>query len=273
MGGFFISAETMLGWLGSERWPLVFDVRRRQAFDADGRVLPAARWRSHQEVCDWGRLLPAQARIVVYCAHGRQVSQSVTAALRARGLEAQALQGGMEGWRAAGGPTVLKGGLPGREETRPSRWVTRLRPKIDRIACPWFIRRFVDPDAAFLFVAPDQVAAAAAELGAVAYDVENVDFTHDGERCTFDAFLDRFGIDDPTLREVATIVRGADTGRFDLAPQAPGLLALSLGLSALAGDDDGWAVERGMAFYDALYAWRRWAAAESHGWPPRAVTA
>jgi hypothetical protein len=145
----------------------------------------------------------------------------------------------------------------------PSRWVTRERPKIDRIACPWLVRRFVDPAAAFLYVAADRVTETARSEGAVPYDVPGVRFSHRGERCSFDAFLDEFGLADEPLSSLALIVRGADTARLDLSPQAPGLLAVSLGLSAMHRDDLAM-LEAGMIVYDALYAWCRDARREGH---------
>ena len=147
------------------------------------------------------------------------------------------------------------------------RWVTRERPKIDRIACPWLIRRFIDPDAEFLYVPVDRVTAVAEETGAIPYDVPGVAFSHEGELCSFDAFLKAYGIDDPALQELAVIVRGADTGRPDLSPQSPGLLAVSMGLSAIYADDHEM-LGHGMLVYDALYAWLRHAHGERHGWPP-----
>ncbi|HSD55388.1 MAG TPA: chromate resistance protein ChrB domain-containing protein [Burkholderiales bacterium] len=137
-----------------------------------------------------------------------------------------------------------------------TRWVTRKRPKIDRIACPWLVRRFVDPLAAFDYVAPERVLEAARASGAVPYDVPNVQFAHRGERCSFDAILEDFGLHDPALDALAVIVRGADTARLDLAPQAAGLLAVSLGLSRNFADDAAM-LEAGMPVYDALYAWCR----------------
>ena len=139
---------------------------------------------------------------------------------------------------------------------RPSRWVTRARPKIDRIACPWLIRRFLDADAEFLYVPPAEVMAVAARTGATPYDVAGVEFGHAGEFCSFDAFIDIFGIDDPALRRLALIVRGADTGRPELAPQSAGLLAISRGLSENFPDDHEM-LAHGMIVYDALYAWCR----------------
>jgi hypothetical protein len=147
--------------------------------------------------------------------------------------------------------------------------VTRERPKIDRIACPWLIRRFIDPAAEFLYVPTPQVRSAAKERDAVPYDVPDVEFTHQGELCSFDAFIKSFNLRDPALDELALIVRGADTGRLDLAPQAPGLLAISLGLS-LNFKNDHEMLAHGMVMYDALYAWCRNGKSEVHTWNPAA---
>ncbi len=147
------------------------------------------------------------------------------------------------------------------------KWITRERPKIDRIACPWLIARFIDSGAEFLFVPADKVIEAAGESGAIPFDIPGVELSHVGQFCSFDAFLAKYRLEDPDLAELAVIVRGADTGRLDLSPQAPGLLALSLGLSALFPDDREM-LRHGMVMYDALYAWLRQARGESHGWPP-----
>jgi len=148
------------------------------------------------------------------------------------------------------------------------KWVTREHPKIDRVACPWLITRFLDPEPEFLFVAPDSVAKVAIETGAVPFDVPDVEFSHVGEQCSFDAFVKRYALTDPALGELATIVRGADTARLDLAPQAAGLLAISLGLSRLFADDHDM-LRHGMVVYDALYAWCKSAHDEPHSWNPR----
>jgi hypothetical protein len=147
------------------------------------------------------------------------------------------------------------------------KWVTRERPKIDRIACPWLIARFIDEQPEFVFVPSDQVLKVAEETGAVPYDVPDVELSHVGELCSFDAFLEKHDLQDHALHALAPIVRGADTARLDLAPQAPGLLALSLGLSALF-EDDHEMLRHGMIMYDALYAWLTKAREETHGWPP-----
>ena len=150
------------------------------------------------------------------------------------------------------------------------KWVTRERPKIDRIACPWLIERFIDKDAEFLFVPPNDVARIARETGATAFDVEGVELSHDGPRCSFDAFIEKYQLRDPALAELARIVRGADTESLDVAPQCAGLLAISLGLSRLFQDDYE-QLRHGFVIYDALYAWLREARAERHTWNPQRV--
>jgi hypothetical protein len=148
------------------------------------------------------------------------------------------------------------------------KWVTREHPKIDRVACPWLITRFIDSQAEFLFVAPETVTAVARETGAVPYDVEGVELSHDGPLCSFDAFLARYQLSDPHLHQMATIVRGADTDRLDLAPQSAGLLAISLGLSRNYPDDHEM-LRQGFVLYDALYAWSRFVRGERHTWNPQ----
>ena len=150
------------------------------------------------------------------------------------------------------------------------KWVTRERPKIDRIACPWLVTRFIDREPEFLFVPPSRVMEVAKETGATPYDVPDVELSHVGELCSFDAFLSRYGLMDAALAQLAVIVRGADTGRPDLAPQSPGLLAISLGLSAVFADDQ-IMLRHGLVLYDALYAWCRSCQGETHNWPPNMV--
>ena len=148
------------------------------------------------------------------------------------------------------------------------KWVTRERPKIDRIACPWLITRFIDKDAEFLFVPPADVANVAKQTGAIPYDVEGVELSHEGPLCSFDAFLTKYQLQDRSLETLATIVRGADTNRLDMAPQCAGLLAVSLGLSRLYSDDHE-QLQQGFIIYDALYAWLREARDEKHTWNPQ----
>ncbi len=148
------------------------------------------------------------------------------------------------------------------------KWVTRERPKIDRIACPWLVARFIDREPEFLYVPARDVMRVAQETGATAYDVPGVELTHVGERCSFDAFLARYTLDDPALAQLALIVRGADTSRLELAPQSAGLYAISLGLSQVYSDDHEM-LRHGLVLYDALYAWCRSCQGETHRWPPR----
>ena len=152
---------------------------------------------------------------------------------------------------------------------RPTRWVTRERPKIDRIACPWLIRRFIDAEAEFLYAPPNEVFAVAERERAVAYDIPGAPFSHVGEQCSFDAFIDRFGLDDAGVSTLAPIIRGADTDRHALAPEAAGLHAISLGLSNNFRNDHQM-LEHGMVIYDALYAWATKARGERHDWRPDA---
>lgn len=147
------------------------------------------------------------------------------------------------------------------------KWITRERPKIDRIACPWLIKRFVDPEAVFLYVPKEQVLAQAQVQEATAYDIPGAEYSHYGEECTFDYILHKHKLTDPALQLIARIVRGADTDRFDLAPQAAGLWAISAGLSQNYSDDHE-QLEIGMKIYDALYSWARFAQAERHNWDP-----
>ena len=156
--------------------------------------------------------------------------------------------------------------LPPRDAKGRTVWVTRARPKIDRIACPWLIRRFVDPNAVFLFVAPSEVLAVGERFNATPFDIENVFWSHRGELCTFDVMIEEFGLATPPLLRLATMVRAADTGRLDLSPEAPGLMAASLGLSRMF-DDDLEQLEAGMLLYDAFYRWCRDATGETHNWP------
>lgn len=148
------------------------------------------------------------------------------------------------------------------------KWITRERPKIDRIACPWLIARFIDTAAEFLYVPAHDVLRVAEETGATPYDVPGVELTHIGELCSFDAFLAKYQLNTPALQQLAQIVRGADTSRLDLTPQSAGLYAISLGLSQTFSDDHEM-LGHGMVMYDALYAWCERGQSEVHDWPPQ----
>jgi hypothetical protein len=196
----------------------------------------------------------------------------IAAGLRAEGADAAILTGGYAAWMEAKLPLTAKAALDRFAPRRPSLWVTRRRPKLDRIACPWLIRRFIDADARVLFVDPPEVPGVARATGAIPFDIEGVEISHEGERCSFDTMLKLFGLEsEPSLARLALIVRGADTARHDLAPEASGLHAISLGLSALAGDDDHGLLERGFVLYDGLFAYIRFANSERHNWPAKAA--
>ena len=260
-----ISVAQLSPLLGSKKAPLVIDVRRAVAFGADSLVIASAMWRDPYALDGWMKFMPRHRDIVVYCVHGHEISKNTCVALLSAGMNAKYLEGGIEAWHEAKGVTVRKGvveAVPSRPNA-PSKWITRERPKIDRIACPWLIRRFIDPLAEFSYVPSGDVLTRAAELGAIAYDVPGVKFTHRGDRCSFDALIEDFQIADPALDALADVIRGADTGTLELTPQSAGLLAVSLGLSALHADDHTMLAE-GMNVYDAIYAWARSARGDIH---------
>jgi rhodanese-related sulfurtransferase len=243
----------------------LLDVRALPAFQADSRMLAGATWRDPATVADWRKYMPVHRDIVVYCVRGHEISKNTCAALREIGLRVYSLEGGAESWKSAGLPTIEKHAelrIPAGVNA-PTKWVTRERPKIDRIACPWLIRRFIDPTAEFIYVPAKDVLSAAETQNAIAYDVPNVQFTHRGDGCSFDALMADFKLNDPVLTDLAMIVRGADTGQANLTPQSAGLLAISLGLSELYRNDHDM-LAHGMVVYDALYAWLKSARAEIH---------
>ena len=244
-----VTASQLKARLAAAQPPLVVDVRRQPAFIASTDMVCGALRRDPEQVLAWAKSLPAASSVVVYCVHGHEVSQKAAAALRESGLAASFLEGGLEeGWKGS------EGALDRKPAGGGTRWVTRERPRIDRIACPWLISRFVDPGAEFLYVPAKDVLGVATEKDAIPYDVSGVHFTHEGELCSFDAFLKHYRLADPALKALATIVRAADTGRLDLAPQASGLAAISLGLSRNFADDHEM-LRHGMVMYDALYRW------------------
>lgn len=251
--------------LGLPTAPVVIDTRDEADFSADPRLIPTAQRRPIEDVEGWAAGLPDHP-IVVSCQKGAKRSQGVAAWLRALGRPAESLEGGHLAWAAAGLPLVPAQAIPPRDARGRTVWVTRARPKIDRIACPWLIRRFVDPAAVFLFVSPADVAGVAEKFGATPFDVEGVSFSHRGELCSFDVMIEAFGLTSEPLTRLAAIVRGADTARPDLAPECAGLLAASLGLSRMHADDLA-QLGAGMALYDAFYRWARDAVDETHNWP------
>ena len=259
-----ITALELKSALSGSKPPLVIDVREPPAFRAASDMIAGALRRDPATVLTWAKELPRISSVVVYCVHGHEVSQNAAKALRDAGIAARFLEGGLdEGWKAGGGELASK------PKEASTRWVTRERPKIDRIACPWLIARFIDKDAEFLYVPTAEVKNVAAARQAMPYDIPDVAFSHDGDLCSFDAFIKRYRLHDPALAQLAVIVRGADTAKLDLAPQAPGLVALSVGLSRLFSDDHDM-LKHGMVMYDALYRWCKEGRDEAHTWNPAA---
>ncbi|MFL5197128.1 MAG: chromate resistance protein ChrB domain-containing protein [Microvirga sp.] len=269
-----ITPEKLARLIGRPDCPSLIDVCTEEDFACDPRLVPGAVRRSHRDVAEWAPEFAAGRSAVVICQKGLKLSQGVAAWLRHAGVAADSLEGGALGWAAAGLPMVPVDKLPPRDSRGRTVWVTRSRPKVDRIACPWLIRRFVDPNAVFLFVLPAEVMGVAERFSATPFDIEGegVFWSHRGERCTFDVMVEEFGLATEALSRLATIVRGADTARMDLAPEAAGLLAASLGLSRMYADD----IEQlaaGMTLYDAFYRWCRDATDETHNWPAKPAKA
>ena len=283
---FSISPADFNARLGRASAPLVLDVRRGARFAESPRLLASAVRCAPEAVAALIASIEPRS-VAVYCVYGHNVSEDAVAQLRAAGWEAVLVAGGMEG----GDPEVdapdvvaqLRAQPPLSFSKRPdwgvtgenaSRWITRERPKIDRIACPWLIRRFIDPRAEFFYVPTAQVFSEAARLQAVAFDIPGAPVSHEGERCSFDALLKGFDLHSPALDLLANIVRGADTDQLGLAPQSAGLLAISLGLSRVHARDDLAMLEAAMPMYDALYAWccdRVRAQDEPHSWKPETM--
>jgi rhodanese-related sulfurtransferase len=262
-----ITSDKLFRLIGTPQCPVVVDVREDGAFSADANLVPSAIRRSDTGLAAWGGAL-AGRDVVVVCDDGGAVSAGVAAWMRVHDVSAEILDGGMNAWREAGLPRVPESKLPPRDALGRTLWVTRARPKVDRIACPWLIRRFVDPDALFLYVSPSDVLPVAERFGAAAYDFDNdgVFWSHRGANCTFDVMADELGLDGfAGLQRLRAIVRGADTGQPDLVPEAAGLLAASLGLSRMFSDDLE-QLEAGMLIYDAFYRWCRDATDETHNW-------
>ncbi|MBC7737258.1 MAG: chromate resistance protein [Candidatus Saccharibacteria bacterium] len=238
--------------------PTLIDVRLPEDLARDPRLIPGSFALPHTQ-CDPFSL--KSRRVVVICARGRKLSEGVAALLRLQGIAAEVLEGGAGGWAEAGLPMVPVAALP-----KSNLWVTRHRPKIDRVACPWLIRRFIDPGARFLYVAPSEVLAVAERFDATPFDIEGVAYSHRGDTCTFDTMLAKWGLRTPALQRLALVIRAADTDQHDLSPQAAGLLAISVGLSRQYRDD----LEQlaiGLTLYDALYRWARDGQDETHDWP------
>lgn len=259
-----ITVAQLMRLIGTPNTPTIIDVCIDSDFADDPRLIPTAIRAPHTDLAPLAAQLVGR-NVVVVCQKGKKLSQGVAAWLRSEGIRAEFLQGGNYAWRDAGAPLIPQANIPDRPNGH-TLWVTRARPKIDRIACPWLIRRFVDPAAKFLFVAPDAVLDVAEKFGATPFDVENVPFSHHRENCTFDTMLEAFALQTEPLCHLARVIRAADTNRHDLAPQAAGLLALSVGLSR-AYRDDIEQLDAALPLYDALYRWARDGRREGHDWP------
>jgi rhodanese-related sulfurtransferase len=261
-----ISVDKLARLIGTPKCPVVVDVRTDEDFDLDPRLIPGSVRRGATTAADWAYEFAGRS-VVVACQKGKKLSEGAAAWLRHEGASAENLAGGTDAWAAQATPMVPADLLPPRDGQGRTVWVTRSRPKIDRIACPWLIRRFVDPNAVFLFVAASEVEAVAERFSATPFDIDaDVLWSHRGEKCTFDVMVEELGLATPALSRLATMVRAADTGRLDLSPEAPGLLAASLGLSRMYADDLE-QLEAGMTLYDAFFRWCRDATEETHNWP------
>jgi len=259
-----LSPESLYATLGLPDAPVLLDLRDADDCAAQPRIIPGALRRDAGQVRDWIHTIPRRSQTILYSGPRDQRCNAVADELNTLGYHACRLEGDLDAWLAAGYPTVRI-----REDLRVpggSRWITRERPKIDRLACPWLVRRFIDAEAQFFYTPSHRVRADAKSLGAEPYDIPEVTFSHRGPRCSFDAILDEFELNDPILTELAQIVRAADTGVLDQAREAAGLLAISIGLSVNMSDDI-LLMEHAMSIYDALYAWRKRARHETHSWP------
>ena len=261
-----INVSQLARLVGTPEAPVIVDVRIDTDHASDPRVLPASIRRDYRTASSWADEYAGQF-VVVVCQRGKKLAQGTAAWLRHAGARAETLEGGFEAWVRSKGLLVQPDHVPARDNQGRTVWVTRARPKIDRIACPWLIRRFIDPSAVFLFVAPPEVVDVADRFQATPFDIDgDIFWSHRGELCTFDVMVDEFGLHCDALDRLAVIVRDADTARLDIAPQAAGLLAASLGLSRMHRDD---LVQLDATFqlYDALYRWARDATGEEHNWP------
>jgi len=260
-----ITAQQLSRLIGLPNAPAIVDVRIDEDYAADPRLIPGSLRRNFANAEGWAPHYRGRT-VIVTCQKGLKLSQGAAAWLRHAGIDAQTLEGGVEAWKAARLPLVRTAKLPARDGEGRTVWVTRARPKVDRIACPWLIKRFVDPAAVFLFVAPSEVPTVAERFAATPFDIDGVFWSHRGEKCTFDTMLTEFGLETEALLRLAAVVRGADTARLDLSPQAAGLLAASLGFSRMYRDDLA-QLEAAMTLYDAFYRWCRDASEETHNWP------
>ncbi len=258
-----ISVAQLSRIIGLPGAPVLVDVRPCGGQDLGQHALPTARQMKSETVPIWADSFSGR-RVIVYCRNGGDVSQGTAAWLRQAGIDAQTLEGGFDAWRQADQPLLCVDRLPERDQAGRTTWVTRARPKIIRIACPWLIRRFIDPTSVFLYVAPSEVAAVAKRFAATPFDCGDGIWNDRGDACTFDVMLEEFNLKTEPLSRLAAIIRGADTGLPDLTSQSGGLLAISLGYSRMFKDDVA-QLDATMPVYDALYRWCRDGTEETHG--------
>jgi rhodanese-related sulfurtransferase len=257
-----ISADKLNRLIGTPGCPSLIDVRTDDEWAAAPFLIPGAARRPHGDHAAWAAEYAGRPAVLI-CQSGTKISHGVAALLRHGGIPAEVLEGGFGEWRRADLPLVTAARLPPLDRRGRTVWVTRSRPKVDRIACPWLIRRFIDPHAVFLFVPPPDVVGVAERFGAAPFDVDGVFWGHRGDACTFDVMMAEFGLTMEPLLRLAAIVRAADMDRVDAVPQAAGLLAASLGLSRMFADDLA-QLEAGLGLYDAFYRWCRDAVEETH---------
>lgn len=265
-----ITVSQLSRLLGTPKAPTVIDVCIDDDFNEDPRLIPTAIRHSFTDIEALVEKLDLK-HVVVVCQKGLKLSQGAAALLRSRGVGAESLEGGNFAWRDAGQLLIPVAKIPELNKVSQnllgnrasSLWVTRARPKIDRIACPWLIRRFIDPSARFLFVGPSEVKSVAEKFNAIPFDVDGVFWSHRKQQCTFDTMIEELALDTDDLKKLAVIIRGADTNHLEASPQAAGLLAMSLGLSRMYSDDLE-QLEAGLIFYDALFRWVRDASHEQH---------
>jgi len=256
-----ITVQQLARLVGLPGAPAIVDVRADEDFNVNPRLLPTAQ--RHSSVgTEWWRRYAGQP-IVVVCQSGRTDSQATAARLRHEGLDAKTLEGGHEAWCEARQPLVRAAKIPPLDNEGRTVWVTRARPKVVRVACPWLIRRFIDPRAVFLFVPPTEVAGVVEHSKATPFDVDGALWGDRKERTTFDVMIEEFGLGTEPLLRLASIIRGADTGKLDLTPQSAGLLASCLGYSRMFRDDLA-QLAAAMTQFDALYRWSRDATDERH---------
>lgn len=257
-----ITTSQLLRLIGTPNTSVLIDVTTDDDYDADPFLIPGAVRHPHTDIEGLIARLNSAPSIII-CQKGRKFSQGVCAILNAQGNKSEYLQGGNYAWR----DTNSAPRIPGNLISAPSLWVTRHRPKIDRIACPWLIRRFIDPAARFMFVSPGAVHDVADKFGAIAFDIDGAPYAHrdtgTGALCTFDAILDAFSLRTDALDRLSNVIRGADINAHTIAPEAAGLLAISVGLSRQYRDDHA-QFNAAMPLYDALYRWARDGHSETH---------